>query len=158
MELQKFIANRIYELRSTNDISGRKLGMDLGYSETFIPQIENLKKNPSIETIEKICSYFNISYSDFFKPASTVQNTSIIKTQAYNTFNELIRTASDSQIELLINFLLKMSKLFKTEISEQTSVIEPITPELENLFQATKKLSPKKINQLAKFLNQFLDD
>ena len=65
-----FIAKRIYELRSKHNISGRKLSLELGLSNSYITQIENSQRMPSIENLFKICTYFGISLAEFFSDDS----------------------------------------------------------------------------------------
>ncbi len=61
-----FVSKRIYELRNKKNISGRKLSLELGLSNSYITQIENGQRMPSLENLSKICDYFGISLAEFF--------------------------------------------------------------------------------------------
>ncbi len=62
----KDIQNRIGELRSLKSISSRKMSIDLGLAHSYINQIENGVKVPSLETLLKILDYLEITLADFF--------------------------------------------------------------------------------------------
>lgn len=110
MDFKQFIATRIYELRSSKNISGRKLAKDLGYSDTFITQIENGKKLPSIDTIEKICNHFKISYRDFFIPffLDIPENDPKVRKKLFALLNES-KTLSNEELDILLQ-LIKLIK------------------------------------------------
>ena len=64
--LNEFIAKRIANLRLSKGLSARKLSLELGQGENYIAHIENRQSNISIENLEAVCEYFQISLSDFF--------------------------------------------------------------------------------------------
>ena len=114
MDLKQFIAARIYELRSKRNISGRKLGIDLGYSDTFFTQIENGKKLPSIDTIEKLCNHFNITYSEFFIPFfSDIPDSDSESKKALITLLNEAKTLSEDELNVLLQLIriIKKNKL-----------------------------------------------
>lgn len=92
-----FVAKRITELRLSKNISSRKLSLDLGLSNSYITQIENGNKLPSLDNLFKICNYFGISISDFF-------NSSSITPEIRNLL-DTIRDLSPEQLELLSKFI-----------------------------------------------------
>ena len=63
---ENFVGKRISSLRLAKGISARKLSLELGQSENYINHIENGQGNPSLEVLEYICDYFEISMADFF--------------------------------------------------------------------------------------------
>lgn len=65
--IRKFIQNRIANIRNANNISARKLSLELGQSSEYINQIENGKNIPSIEGLINFCEYFKISIGEFFE-------------------------------------------------------------------------------------------
>ncbi|MDE6148543.1 MAG: helix-turn-helix transcriptional regulator [Ruminococcus sp.] len=65
-ELQKFISNRIAVLRKENNISAKKMSLDLGKSQNYISDIENKKYFPSMNMFFRICKFFKITPKDFF--------------------------------------------------------------------------------------------
>ena len=44
-----FIRNRVYQLRTSHNISARNLSLELGMSSEYINQLEGGKLNPSID-------------------------------------------------------------------------------------------------------------
>ncbi|HBP44195.1 MAG TPA: XRE family transcriptional regulator [Clostridiales bacterium] len=61
-----FIRNRVYQLRTSHNISARNLSLELGMSSEYINQLEGGKLNPSIDFLINFCAYFSISLSEFF--------------------------------------------------------------------------------------------
>ncbi|MBP3344716.1 MAG: helix-turn-helix transcriptional regulator [Clostridia bacterium] len=64
--IQNFIRKRVATLRLSKNLSARKLSIELGQGPNYITHIENGQSNVSIESLENICDYFEISLADFF--------------------------------------------------------------------------------------------
>lgn len=64
--LLKFIATRLYELRTAKEKSARELSLILGQNPNYINSIESEKNYPSIQVLNYICEYFSISLKEFF--------------------------------------------------------------------------------------------
>lgn len=61
-----YISNRIYQLRTSQNISARELSLSLGKCSCYINKIENYKVFPSVQMLFEICLYFEISLQEFF--------------------------------------------------------------------------------------------
>lgn len=92
-----FIAKRITELRLTKNISSRKLSLDLGLSNSYITQIENGNKLPSLENLLKICNYFQINIGDFFNSSSITPEIRVLL--------DTVQSLTPEQLEQLTKFL-----------------------------------------------------
>lgn len=57
---------RVKELRLEKGLSQEKLANIAGVDRTYMTQVENGKRNISIENIRKVCIALNVSLSDFF--------------------------------------------------------------------------------------------
>lgn len=57
---------RVKELRLEKGLSQEKLANLAGVDRTYMTQVENGKRNISIENIRKVCIALNVSLSDFF--------------------------------------------------------------------------------------------
>lgn len=68
MELQDYVSKRICQLRIEAALSARQLSFNLGFSASYITQIESSKKSLSISALEQICNYFNLTLVEFFEP------------------------------------------------------------------------------------------
>ncbi|MDR3922243.1 MAG: helix-turn-helix transcriptional regulator, partial [Clostridia bacterium] len=67
------IGLRLYNLRKAARLSQEQTALAANITPAYLGQIERNEKNPTILTIEKLCTVFNISLSEFFsnhKPAS----------------------------------------------------------------------------------------
>lgn len=57
---------RVKELRLEKGLSQEKLANLAGVDRTYMTQVENGKRNISIENIKKICGALNVSMKNFF--------------------------------------------------------------------------------------------
>jgi len=55
-------------------MSGRQLAEAADVSPSFISDLEKNKSNPTINTIDRICSALGITLADFFAPAGAGQD------------------------------------------------------------------------------------
>ncbi|QHI72689.1 helix-turn-helix transcriptional regulator [Aminipila terrae] len=85
----KFIRNRISELRIQKNISERSLSIDLGHSPSYIHSIVSGKALPSMTEFLYICDYFNITPKEFFDVE--INNPALIKSviEDLNTLDEM---------------------------------------------------------------------
>lgn len=95
----KFIQERINDLRMKKNISEYQLSLELGRSQGYIQSITSGRNLPSLGALLDICAYFDITPSEFFDP--TVNNPS------------LIRNIMDDIEKLSHNDLLLLSTVFK---------------------------------------------
>jgi len=65
------IAKRIIELREAKGYSTNKLATISGLSQGFVRQIELGEKQPTVDSLSKICDGLDISLSDFFSDEET---------------------------------------------------------------------------------------
>lgn len=63
---EKFIQERIAQLRTKKGVSARDMSLTLGQSESYINMIENKKSLPSMAVFLYICEYFGITAQEFF--------------------------------------------------------------------------------------------
>jgi len=61
-----FVKNRFANIRLGHALSARELSAELGQSSTYISQIENGHKLPSLEVLYYFCEYFKMPLSEFF--------------------------------------------------------------------------------------------
>lgn len=64
--MDKYIRNRITELRMVKEVSEYKMSYDLGHSRGYINNISSGKAMPSLTEFLAVCDYFDITPSDFF--------------------------------------------------------------------------------------------
>lgn len=95
----KFIKERINELRMKKNISEYQLSLDLGHSQGYIQAITSGRNLPSMSAFLDICTYFDITPSEFFDP--TISDPSLIK-----SVMEYVKKMSDNDL-LLLSTVLK---------------------------------------------------
>lgn len=63
---------RIKFLRKERKWSQEDLALEAGVNKNYISDLENGRRNPSLEILEKIAIAFNISLSELFKGIETI--------------------------------------------------------------------------------------
>ena len=63
---EKFIANRLNQLRQVKERSARDMSLSLGQNQNYINHIENGKMLPSMQSFFYICNYLGITPQEFF--------------------------------------------------------------------------------------------
>jgi len=65
MSLQKNIGIVIKKMRAEKGISQERLALDTGIGRRYMSDVENGRRNVSLEIVEKIADYFGIKASEF---------------------------------------------------------------------------------------------
>lgn len=63
---EKFLRDRITQLRIKKDVSEYQMSLDLGRSRGYIQNISSGKSLPSVDGLFEICKYFEITPAQFF--------------------------------------------------------------------------------------------
>ena len=63
---EKFIRDRITQLRIRKGISEYKMSLDLGHSKSYIQSISNGRALPSMSEFLYICDYLGVTPQEFF--------------------------------------------------------------------------------------------
>lgn len=103
-QLQKYISNRIRECRKEKNLSQEQLSTQAGLGIKAIQNIENLKYDFKIQTLEKVLTALHMSVEEFFDfpfsdnsvPITTlVENISDLsdtkKSKIISSFNEIVK-------------------------------------------------------------------
>ena len=62
----RFVRNRISELRTEKGVSEYKMSLDLGHSKSYIQSISSGKALPSFSEFLFICDYLGVTPKEFF--------------------------------------------------------------------------------------------
>jgi len=65
---EKFIVDRITQLRMERNVSEYELSYALGFSKSYVNMISREKNLPSMNAFLAICDYFEITPAQFFVP------------------------------------------------------------------------------------------
>lgn len=63
---EKYIGDRITELRLKKNVSEYQMSLDLGTNKSYIQSISSGRALPSMKLFLEICEYFNITPDNFF--------------------------------------------------------------------------------------------
>lgn len=83
------IGTTIKDLRKRNHLTLDKLASLTGFHKSYISKIENDKRSPTIEALEKICESLQISMNSFFILADK-DNLDPALAMFYDSFRDLI--------------------------------------------------------------------
>ena len=92
---RKMIGKKIKTLREERDWTQGKLATKAGISPSYIPDLENGKKCPSVEILNEICFAFGISLADFFsekKKDNLVDKLSSLNENQKQLLNEFLNS------------------------------------------------------------------
>ncbi len=95
-EYEKFVRDRITQLRMKKGISEYKLSYDLGHSRGYIYNITSGKSLPPLTELFSICEYFDITPAEFFDDKHA--NPELIQKAV-----EGLKKLNDSDILLILN-------------------------------------------------------
>lgn len=100
---EKFIKDRIIQLRTQKGVSARDMSLSIGQNKNYINIIENGGNLPSMNGLILICEYFDITLKEFFDTEN----------KNPNTLNELIKKVkplSEEAIRSIINLIDEIKK------------------------------------------------
>lgn len=98
---EKFIRERISQLRLQKGVSEYKMSYDLGHSRGYINNISSGKALPSMTEFMAICDYFQITPMSFFD--ENQKNPEMIQ-KALDGMNDL----NDSDIKLVLTIIERL--------------------------------------------------
>lgn len=92
---RKEIGKKIKELREQRGWKQGKLATRAGISPSYIPDLENGKKCPSVEVLGAICFAFEITLADFFtekKEETLIDRVSALTENQKRLLNEFLNS------------------------------------------------------------------
>ena len=66
MDIKLKVGQRIKELRKKLELSQEGLANEAEVDRTYVTDVENGRRNISVEVLERIISALNVSYAEFF--------------------------------------------------------------------------------------------
>ena len=99
---ERFIADRITELRLRKNISEYQLSLDLGKNKGYIQNISSGRSLPSMSQFYEICRYFDITPHEFFD--EVLHNLPL-----YQKANDLLKQLDDDDMMAVIAILKRLT-------------------------------------------------
>lgn len=99
---EKFIANRITELRVKKNVSEYQMSLDLGKNKSYIQNISSGRSMPSMSQFLEICNYFNIMPQQFF-------DEELHNLPLYQKANDLLKQLDDDDMMAVIPILNRLT-------------------------------------------------
>lgn len=93
---ERFVRNRITELRIKKGVSEYKMSLDLGHSKSYVQSISSGKALPSFSEFLYICEYLGVTPKEFF-------DTDIAEPQLIRKLTSLAQQLSTEDVAVLIN-------------------------------------------------------
>lgn len=95
---EKFIAERITELRIKKDVSEYQMSLDLGKNKSYIQNISSGRSLPSMSQFYEICRYFEITPQEFFDER-------LHDLPLYQKANELLKQLDEDDMLAILSIL-----------------------------------------------------
>lgn len=102
----KFVADRITELRLKKNVSEYQMSLDLGRNKTYIQSITSGRNLPKMQQFFEICDYLEITPAEFFD-----QNLHNIP--LYHKATELLKEVDEDDLMAVISILNRLSTKHK---------------------------------------------
>lgn len=100
---EKFVRDRITQLRIRKGISEYQMSYDLGHSRGYVYNISSGKSLPPLSEFFAICDYFDITPAEFFDDA--VQYPELIRKAV-----EGLKTLNDSDLIMILNHINRLKQ------------------------------------------------
>ena len=100
---EKFVRDRITQLRMKKGVSEYQMSYDLGHSRGYIYNISSGKELPPLKELFSICDYFGITPQQFFDEST--QTPELIQKAV-----EGMRQLSESDIIMLLGFIDRLKR------------------------------------------------
>lgn len=135
-------SSKIKNLRESAGLSSSKLSSELGMTSSTISAIEIGKNLPSLQLLEKICDYFEISLSDFFAEEGKDKNKSDLSDEERYILK--LWNSSDENAKRLVKSYLKNENIHQSLGTDDIAML-----------MAYKKASPAEKTAIDALLNQY---
>ncbi len=99
---ERFIAERITQLRMARNISEYQMSLELGHSKSYVQSITSGKMMPSVKQLFNIVDYFDMSMSEFFDEEN---DTSPTVQKAVTAIREL----EEDDAALVLSFIVRIA-------------------------------------------------
>ncbi len=99
---EKFVADRITELRVKKNVSEYQMSLDLGKNKSYIQNISSSRSLPSMSQFLEICNYFNITPQQFFDEG-------LHNLPLYQKANDLLKQLDDDDMMAVIAILNRLT-------------------------------------------------
>ena len=100
---ERFVRDRITQLRLKKGMSEYQLSYDLGHSRSYIYNITSGKSLPPLSEFFSICEYFDITPSEFFD--DKLANPELIHKAV-----EGLKNLDDSDVLLILNCINRLNR------------------------------------------------
>ena len=100
---EKFIRNRITELRLKKGVSEYQMSYDLGHSRSYIYNISSGKSLPPMSEFLEICRYFGITPSQFFD--DSIEEPALLQSAVTE-----LRKLDYDDLMLIIGFIRRLTR------------------------------------------------
>ena len=101
---EKFISQRVTELRLQRNVSEYRMSAELGKSEGYVQAISSGRSYPSVKELYNIVDYFDMTMSEFFDPEN---HDSPVTCRAIRALRHL----RDEDVERLLPVILRLVEL-----------------------------------------------
>lgn len=106
MGLDDFIATRIEDLCHAHGMTQYRLSQLTGISQTALSKMISKKSLPTVPTLERICSAFQISLAQFFAGKDTIIDLTDTQREILFAWNDM----NEEEKRIFLNFIRSIKK------------------------------------------------
>ena len=100
---EKFLRDRISQLRLQKGVSEYQMSLDLGHSRGYVQNISSGKSLPSVEGLFEICEYFGITPAQFFD--DSIEDPALVAEAVKG-----LRKLNNSDRLLILNYINRLTQ------------------------------------------------
>lgn len=98
MTFKMNLCDKLKDLRQSKGITVYRLSQETGISQNHIRELESGKRNPSVETLRRLCDALGVNLSEMFNDSSDISYLSSDERELIEHFRKL----SDEKSKLLL--------------------------------------------------------
>lgn len=112
-EIREIIANNLISLRKQNNLTQNELADKLAYSDNMVSRWERAEITPSVETLQKISSFYNVPLESLLQEHTVKENLQDEKIQNIKKFSIILLMLTVVWFFIIIAFVYSNSILHK---------------------------------------------
>ncbi|MBQ2635728.1 MAG: helix-turn-helix transcriptional regulator [Clostridia bacterium] len=151
------IGENLKSYRKEKSLTQKTLAKKLGISTSYMSELESNKRNPSIETVNKIAEKLNISTLYLLEGKYTTEDLDTLRKNEIWEMSDWFKSNDNSNMESVIRFCVEF-------INNRNKYDSNSVFAIEKLFQLLNNLQDSKINnqtiktQIENFIGVFLQN
>lgn len=109
-EIVSRFAERLRELRRSRGLTQLELARQAHVTEAYVGRLERGEAAPGIDLVDRLANALGTTAADLLPTAATPDTLAVLRGQAKNLFDEILRSADRETFLMLNPFLAKLAE------------------------------------------------